>query len=183
MPMKFVYCIVEYECDGIRYADGQPCRIQTPPPGIPHQDSTVRSHRPCRHFPLRACPKTFLISPIDSTPTPGSGPRHRLPPLFNHTLPLRRPGQHLCTTTKHSACPPIPPAISERLCPPFPPTTLIAALVISTRETAPKHSARPLAHDDTFTTSRPPPLVLRDASSQQRSEGARCAVCCSYGGQ
>lgn len=139
---------------------------------------------PCRHFPLRACPKTFLISPIDSTPAPGSGPRHRLPSLFNHTLPLRRSGQHLCTTTKHSAYPPIPPAaISERLCPPFPPTTLIAALVISTRETAPKHSARPLAHDDHFYDQSTTPLVLRDASSQQRSEGARCAVCCSYGGQ
>lgn len=136
-----------------RYADGQPCRIQTPtwdtPPGLDGPLPSALSSLPI------ACTKTFLISPIDSTATPGSGPRHRLPPLFNHTLPLRRPGQHLCTT-KHSACSPIPPAISERLCPPFPPTTLIAALVISTRETAPKHSARPLATRRHFTTSRPP---------------------------
>lgn len=136
-----------------RCADGQPCRIQTPtwdtPPGLDGPLPSALSSLPI------ACTKTFLISPIDSTATPGSGPRHRLPPLFNHTLPLRRPGQHLCTA-KHSACSPIPPAISERLCPPFPPTTLIAALVISTRETAPKHSARPLATRRHFTTSRPP---------------------------
>lgn len=135
------------------YADGQPCRIQGPtwdtPPGLDGPLPSALSSLPI------ACPKTFLISPIDSTATPGSGPRHRLPPLFNHTLPLRRPGQHLCTT-KHSACSLIPPAISERLCPPFPPTTLIAALIISTRETAPKHSARPLATRRHFTTSRPP---------------------------
>lgn len=124
------------------------------PPGIPHQDSTVRSHRPCRHFPLRVPQDLFNKSdrlncysrlrppsPSASLVQPHTAPpATRAAPVHDKTLGLS----------------PIPPAISERLCPPFPPTILIAALVISTRETAPKHSARPLATRRHFTTSQPP---------------------------
>lgn len=114
----------------------------TLPPSIPHQDLTVRSHQPCRHSPI-ACPKTSFES----------NKTQLRPSSFNHTLPLRRPGQHLCTRGNEN----LPPATSGSVLPYL--TALIDALLsYSTRETAPKHSARPLAYDDTLRPlDHPPP--------------------------
>lgn len=90
-------------------------------------------------------PRTFL-SPLDSVPTSGSSPHIYLSPIYNpHTLPFRRPGQHLFRR-EPSACL-YCASLSEPVLP-LPP--LIDVLVTSTRETAPKQSARPLAHDDTL---------------------------------
>lgn len=120
---------------------GSPSRGAPPRlPRIPRQD-LVRSHRPCRHCPLFA--QCLFKSNSLSSDLRLSVPVTILPPLYDTTLPRRRLGQHLCTAER---------ARSAALIKPVPPslTTPIDALVTSARQTAPKHSARPLAHDDTL---------------------------------
>lgn len=110
---------------------------QDTPPGLdgPHQ--------PCRHFPLRAqdLPKPDRLSSHLSLQSP---PLSCLPYTTTH-CPAGSPGS-TCAQGKEkpSACP-YPTGPGE---PVLPLATPIAALVTSARESAPKHSARPLAHDN-----------------------------------
>jgi hypothetical protein len=152
---------------------GLPCGA---PPGIPHcppSSLVVTSH----------CVPGTILKPIQSTQFRAF---LRLTPLRSihttHTAPPAICGQHRCTieTTRLSTIPPILPS------PVLPPSasSLIDALVTSARGRRLRNS-RP---DPWHTTNLLRPLdsllwFLRDGSSQQRSEGARCAVCCSYGGQ
>lgn len=117
----------------------EPHLTQDTPPGldVPHQ--------PCRHFPLRAqdLPKSNRLSSNLSLQSP---PPSCLPYPTTH-CPAGSPGSTCARENENPpACPcPYPAGRSE---PVLPLATPIAALVTSARESAPKHSARPLAHDN-----------------------------------
>lgn len=140
-----------------------------PPPGIPHQELTVRSPSALSSLPI-ACPKTFLISPIDSTPTSGSGPLHRLPPFVQpHPAPpaTRAASVH----DKTLGLFPIPPATSESVLPSLRP---LRSPLSSYRRGRPLRNIRPdpWAHDDTLRPVDHPsgsPRCLLSAALRRRS--------------
>lgn len=115
-------------------------------------------------------PKTFLISPIDSTPTSGSGPLHRLPPFVQpHTAPpaTRAASVH----DKTLGLFPIPPAISESVLPSLRP---LRSPLSSYRRGRPLRNIRPdpWAHDDTLRPVDHPsgsPRCLLSAALRRRS--------------
>lgn len=135
LQTRWAACWTETPAEN-RLEAGRPV-VPTQLPGYPTRN------QPCRHFPLRAqdLPKSNRLSSNLSLWSP---PLSCLPYTTTHG-PAGFPGSTCARENENPPACPYPAGPGE---PVLPLATPIAALVTSARETAPKHSARPLAHDN-----------------------------------